>query len=161
ENIEAVYQKFNPGYPFAYKFIESDYLAMYEAERRVAFLSKYFAAIAIIISCLGLFGLTYFTAQKRQKEISIRKVLGASPLGIVQLLSKDFLSLVALAVGIAIPVAWLLMRQWLNRFVFRIEMEWWIFALAGIGALLLALLTISLHSFSAANSDPAKTLRSE
>lgn len=161
ENIEAIYHQFNPGYPFAYKFIEADYQAMYESEQRVAFLSKYFAAIAIVISCLGLFGLTYFTAQKRQKEISIRKVLGASPLSIIQLLSKDFLSLVVMAIAVAIPLAWLLMRQWLNRFVFRVDMEWWVFVLAGIGAIFLALLTISLQSLRAANTNPAKTLRSE
>jgi len=161
DQIQEKYAAFNPGYPFQFRFVEEDYQALYESETKVAFLSKYFAGIAIIISCFGLFGLSMFTAQKRQKEIGIRKVLGASIPAIVGLLSKDFLKLIIVAFALAIPIAWLLMNRWLNNFAFRIDIEWWVFALVGIAAISIALLTVSFQSIKAALANPIQSLRNE
>ncbi|MEL6945008.1 MAG: FtsX-like permease family protein, partial [Bacteroidota bacterium] len=159
--IKETYVAFNPGYPFEFRFVEEDYQQLYEAETKVAFLSKYFAGIAIIISCLGLFGLSIFTAQKRQKEIGIRKVLGANVRQIVELLSKDFMSLVLVTFIIATPIAWYLMNQWLDNFTFRIDLKWWVFALTGILAISIAFLTVSFQSVKTALANPVESLRNE
>ena len=159
--LKALYKKFNLGLDLEYSFLDEDYNKLYAAEQRVSVLSRYFAALAIIISCLGLFGLAAFTAQKRQKEIGIRKVVGASVKQIVLLLTKDFLALVLLAVIIAFPLAWLLMNQWLLKFSDRISMGAGLFSTAAIAVLLITIITISVQSIKAAVSNPVKSLRTE
>jgi ABC-type antimicrobial peptide transport system permease subunit len=159
--IEKFYHSFNPGFPFTYKFIDSDYQALYSAERKVAALSKYFAALAILISCLGLFGLAAFTAERRVKEIGIRKILGASMAGIVYLLSSEFTRTVIAALIIALPLSWYFASEWLGGFVFHINLEWWLFAGPGAAALLIAWITVGLQTFKAARVNPTECLRSE
>ena len=134
---------------------------MYSSEEKVAVLSRYFATIAIIISCLGLFGLAAFTAQKRQKEIGIRKVVGASVNSITMMLSKDFLKLVLLAVVIAFPLAWLAMNQWLQGFAYRINIGAGVFLIAGGSIIFITLLTVTFQAIKAAVANPVKSLRSE
>lgn len=159
--IETLYKKYNPGLPFDYSFIDADYQAMYASEQRVSMLSRYFAGIAILISCLGLFGLAAFTAQKRQKEIGIRKVIGASVGDIVNLLSKDFLALVCVALLIAIPVSWWVANEWLQSFAYRININASIFIIASASIILITLITISFQSIKAAIANPVKSLRTE
>ena len=161
DRIGALYAKVNPGYAFDYRFLDADYQALYEGENRVASLSKYFAGLAIFISCLGLFGLASFTAERRRKEIGIRKVMGSSAVGIFMLLSTDFTKMVVLAIVFAIPVSYFIIQTWLESFAFRIELEWWFFAGAGIVAIAIAWLTVSVQSFRAANINPATCLRNE
>lgn len=159
--LEELYANFNPGFPLEYEFLDQDYQAQYVTEQRVAKLSKYFAILTIFFSCLGLFGLATFNAETKIKEIGIRKVLGASAAGIVSLLSKDFLKPVGIALIIASPIAWYTMRQWLDNFAYRIDLQWWMFALAGILALGTALLTVSVQSIRAALANPVNALKSE
>jgi len=161
ERIRKYYEAYNPGFPFEFNFLDEAYQQQYITEVRVATLSRYFAGLAILISCLGLFGLTAFTAQKRQKEIGIRKVVGASVGNIVSLLSADFLKLILIAVLIAFPLSWWTMSQWLNGFAYRIDIGPGIFLLAGIAVLFITLLTISYQALRAAVADPIKSLRSE
>ena len=161
ERMGALYAKVNPGYAFDYRFLDADYQALYEGENRVASLSKYFAGLAIFISCLGLFGLASFTAERRRKEIGIRKVMGSSAVGIFMLLSTDFTKMVVLAIVFAIPASYFIIQTWLESFAFRIELEWWFFAGAGIVAIAIAWLTVSVQSFRAANINPATCLRNE
>jgi putative ABC transport system permease protein len=160
-NIEKFYKQFNPGFPFDYRFLDTDYQALYGDEIRVSILSRYFAGIAIVISCLGLFGLAAFTAERRRKEIGIRKVLGSSELKIVYLLSGDFSKLVILSALIALPISYMLTRQWLDTFVFRITLAWWYFALAGVLALFIALVTVGTQAVRAAKVNPTQCLRDE
>ncbi|GAB4032944.1 ABC transporter permease [Spirosoma jeollabukense] len=160
-SIESVWKQLNPKFPFAYRFADDEYQKLYKSESIVGSLANYFAFLAIFISCLGLFGLSAFTAEQRTKEIGVRKVLGASVTGIVGLLSKDFLKLVLLAIAIASPLAWYAMNQWLQGFAYKLDIEWWIFALAGVLAVTIALLTISFQSIKAALMNPVKSLRSE
>jgi ABC-type antimicrobial peptide transport system permease subunit len=159
--LQRFYQEFNPGFPFDYKFLDQDYQALYAAEQRVATLSKYFAALTILISCLGLFGLATFTAERRLKEIGIRKILGSSDLGIMQLLSADFTRIVLIAILIALPVSFLLTKSWLEGFAYRIELEWWFFIGAGLVALLIAWFTIGLQTVKAARINPTQCLKNE
>ena len=160
-SMEKLYKQYNPGFPFKYYFTDDEIAKNYKAEYTVSKLSKYFAFIAIFISCLGLFGLVTFTAEQKTKEIGIRKVLGASVTGIVRMLSKDFLKLVLIAAVIAFPVAWWFMHKWLDDFAYRVDIGWWVFVVAGIAALLIALLTISFQSIKAAIANPVKSLRTE
>ena len=160
-SMEKLSKQFNPGYPFKYYFTDDEIANRYKAEYTVSKLSRYFAFLAIFISCLGLFGLVTFTAEQKIKEIGIRKVLGASVMGIVGMLSKDFLKLVIIAAVIAFPVAWWAMHRWLNDFAYRVNIGWWVFVIAGIVALLIALLTISFQSVKAAIANPVKSLRTE
>ena len=160
-SMEKLYKQFNPGFPFKYYFTDDEIANRYKAEYTVSKLSRYFAFLAIFISCLGLFGLVTFTAEQKTKEIGIRKVLGASVTGIVGMLSKDFLTLVVIAAVIAFPVAWLAMHRWLNDFAYRVNIGWWVFVIAGVVALLIALLTISFQSIKAAIANPVKSLRTE
>lgn len=161
-SMEKVFKQFNPGFPFKYYFTDDEIAKNYKAEYTVSKLSRYFAFLAIFISCLGLFGLVTFTAEQRTKEIGIRKVLGASVSGIVKMLSKDFLKLVLLAAVIAFPAAWWMMHKWfLDDFEYRIDIGWWVFVIAGVTALLIALLTISFQSIKAAIANPVKSLRTE
>lgn len=160
-NIEKKYQEFNPGFPFDYKFLDQDYQNQYVAEQRVFTLSKYFAGIAILLSCLGLLGLAIFTTEQRRKEIGIRKVNGATISEIIIMLNKDFLKWVAIAFVIATPIVYYAMYQWLQRFAYRIELSWWIFALAGCLAIIIAMITVSLQTFWAARRNPVESLRYE
>ncbi len=159
--IGQLYKQYNPGLPFEYKFLDEDYQALYASEQRVATLSGYFAGMAIIISCLGLFGLAAFTAQKRQKEIGIRKVIGATVANVVMILSTDFLKLILVAVIIAFPVAWWAANQWLNSFAYRVTIGTDIFMIAGVATLLITVITISYQAIKAALMNPVKSLRSE
>ena len=159
--LGELYKTINPNYPFAYQFLDQEYAKLYRNEQVMAKLAEIFALLAILISCLGLFGLATFTAEQRTKEIGVRKVLGASVASIIALLSKDFLKLVFIAILIASPIAWYAMHQWLADFAYRIEIEWWVFALSGTLAVGIALLTVSFQSVKAALMNPVKSLRSE
>ena len=159
--INNVWNKFSPGYPLDYKFMDESYGEMYKSEEKLSDLLWIFTIMAIIVGCMGLFGLAAFSAEQRTKEIGIRKVLGANVLNIVGLLSRNFLMLVFIASLIAFPVAWWAMNNWLKDFPYRITISWWIFATAIIAALMIALLTVSFQSIKAAIANPVKSLRTE
>lgn len=147
--------------PFSYSFLDERFNKMYESEKRIGELFGIFASLGVMIACLGLFGLATFTTIQRTKEIGVRKVLGASVMSIVALLSQDFLKLIIVAIVIATPIAWYGMDQWLKDFAYKIHIQWWIFALAGLLAVGIALLTVSFQSIKAALMNPVKSLRSE
>jgi putative ABC transport system permease protein len=159
--IEAVIKTNNPGYPFNYVFADDEFDKQFKSEMLIGKLSQVFAVLAIIISCLGLFGLAAYTAERRTKEIGIRKVLGASVAGITGLLSRDFLRLVLVSAFIAFPLSWWFMHKWLQNYAYRISINWWVFIVAGFLALLIALITISFQAIRAAIANPAKSLRTE
>jgi putative ABC transport system permease protein len=159
--IKSKWRTLAPHRPFTYTFLNDEFNILYSTEVRVGKLSGVFASLAIFLACLGLFGLAAFTTAQRTKEIGIRKVLGASVSGIAALLSKDFLKLVSIGFVIAVPLAWYAMHQWLQDFAYRMEVQWWIFALAGICAMGIALLTVSYHAIKTAYTNPVKTLRNE
>ncbi len=159
--IERLYGKYNPGFPFTFNFLDEAYQKQYDSETRISALSKYFAGLAIVISCLGLFGLAAFTAQKRRKEIGVRKVVGASVVNITTMLSKDFLRLIFISLAIALPVSWWLMSNWLQGFAYRISLAPYVFVIAGISVILITLFTISFQSIKAAIANPVKSLRTE
>ncbi|MBO3698179.1 FtsX-like permease family protein [Roseivirga sp. E12] len=159
--IEELYEGLNEGYPFEYKFLDDDYQALYASEERISVLSKYFAGIAIAISCLGLLALTAFSTQRRFKEIAIRKVLGSSGTDIVRLLSQDFIRLVFLAILIALPVSYYLMKNWLNDFAFRIGLDPMYFVIAGVLMMVVAWLTIMTQTAKSAKVNVTESLRSE
>lgn len=159
--IGRVIKKDNPGYPFEYRFVDDEFDKLFKTESLIGKLSSVFAILAIIISCLGLFGLAAYTASRRIKEIGVRKVLGASVGGLVTLLSTDFLKLVVLSCVIAFPVAWWAMSKWLQTYQYRIAIHWWVFALSGVLAILIALVTVSFQAVKAAMINPVKSLRSE
>lgn len=161
ENIQQLYAKTHPAYPLEYHFLDQQFDQMYQTDLRQQTILSVFAGLAIFIACLGLFGLSSFTAQQRTKEIGVRKVLGASVGSIVSLLSGDFLKPVGVAIVIASPVAWYVMSQWLQNFAYRVDIAWWVFALAGTLAVGIALLTVSFQSIKAALMNPVKSLRSE
>lgn len=161
KGIEATWHKLNPNEPFDYSFLDQDFDKNYQAENRLASIVSYFTVIAILISCLGLFGLAAFSAEQRTKEIGVRKVLGASVPNIVGLLSKDFLKLVAVAVIIASPVAWYVMNMWLQDFAYRVNISWAVFVITTFTALFIALATIGFQAIRAAVSNPVKSLRTE
>ena len=160
-HVEKVAKSFNPNYPFNYHFLDEDYEKMYRSEMIVNTLIKYFGILAIVISCLGLLGLAAFTAEQRTKEIGIRKVLGANVASVIGLLSKDFVKLILIAIFIATPVAWYAVDKWLKGFVYRIELSWELFALAGAIAIFVAMFTVSFQSIKAALMNPVKSLQSE
>jgi putative ABC transport system permease protein len=159
--IQMVLKKDNPAYPFDYAFLDDQFNQMFQGEMLVSKLSRVFASLAIIISCLGLFGLAAYTAERRTKEIGIRKVLGASVSSVTGLLSKDFLILVIISCAIAFPVAYWRMFLWLKTYQYHIDMQWWVFAAAGVTAIIIALVTISFQAIKAALANPVKSLRSE
>jgi len=159
--IEQVYNTFDPEFPFEFNFLDTDYQALYESESKVAILSKYFTGLAIVISCLGLLGLAAFTADRRQKEIGIRKVLGASVFQLVQLLSTDFTKMVLLAMLIGIPISILISHRWLESFAYTINLQWWYFVGAAGITLLIAWLTVSVRTLKAATANPVDSLRDE
>jgi ABC-type antimicrobial peptide transport system permease subunit len=160
-NIRSFYESFNPGFTFDFQFLDDNYLNMYVAEQRISILSRYFAGIAILISCLGLFGLAAFTAERRQKEIGIRKILGSSAFGIIRLLSTDFTKIVIAAIVIALPVSYFMVKSWLLEFAYRIDLEWWYFGVAGIAALLIAWFTVGVQTLKAASINPTQYLKDE
>lgn len=161
ESIGNFYKSFNPGFVFDFSFLDERFQQQYASEQRVSALSRYFAATAIIISCLGLFGLAAFTVERRRKEIGIRKVLGSSTGGIVWLLTSSFAGAVGMAIVIALPVGYFISDQWLSGFVFHMQLRWWYFAVAGIAALAVAWLTVSLQTYRAAGVNPTECLRNE
>jgi len=160
-SAETLWKKYEPAYPFESKFMEESFDKMYRQEQRVGQMFKAFGVIAMFISCLGLFGLSAFMVQKRLKEIGIRKVLGASVMGVMALLTIDFLKLVVLAMGIASPIAWYFMQKWLSDFAYRIDIQWWMFVVASLIAIAIAFLTVSFQSIRAALANPVRSLRSE
>jgi ABC-type antimicrobial peptide transport system permease subunit len=160
-SVEKQYKKYAGDVPFKYNFLDKSFEAQYKTDQRSGILFNVFSGIAIFISCLGLFGLAAYTAEVKRKEIGIRKVLGSSVSGIVQMISKDFLKLVIIAIIIAVPVGWWAMNKWLEGFAYRINISWWVFAIAGVVALLIALLTVSFQAIKAAIANPVKSLRTE
>jgi ABC-type antimicrobial peptide transport system permease subunit len=161
ERLSKFYQAYNPGFPLDYTFLDEDYQAQYVAEQRVSTLSRYFAGLAIAISCLGLFGLASFTAQRRLKEIGIRKILGSTEFGIVRLLSGDFTKTIIIAIVIALPTSFFIARKWLDEFAYRIDLEWWFFVGSGVLALLIAWFTVGLQTFKATRVNPTECLKDE
>ncbi|MEM9674492.1 MAG: ABC transporter permease [Bacteroidota bacterium] len=159
--LKKLQSEFSPGNTFEFTFLDEDYQALYEAEDKVATLSNYLAVIAMIISCLGLFGLTTFTAERRLKEISIRKILGAGDFGIVVLLSTNFTKMVLIAIVIALPLSYVISQRWLESFAARIDLAWWFFIGAGLATLLIAWLTVGIQTVKAAQVNPVDTLRNE
>ena len=160
-DIKRIHTGYNPGYNFNFSFMDQTLNAQYLAQQRILILSRYFAYLAIFISCLGLFGLAAFNTEMRIKEIGIRKVLGSSSFGILKLLSSDFIKLVVLSVLIAFPIAWYLMNDWLLQFAYRIDIGWTVFAIAGLLTLIIALATVSFQAIKAANANPVKSLKTE
>jgi putative ABC transport system permease protein len=159
--IESKWKAMANGVPFTYTFMDDDFNRLYQSEKQTGQLFISFAVFAILIACLGLLGLVTYAAEQRTKEIGIRKVLGASVGGIVGLLSKDFTLLIGIAAIIAFPVAWWAMYKWLQTFAYRTGISWWIFLVAGVAALAIALLTVSIQTIRAAVANPVKSLRSE
>ncbi len=159
--VRNVWNKFTPEYPIEYKFLDENFEQMYNAEDKLKSLLWIFTCIAIFVGCLGLFGLAAYTAERRRKEVGIRKVLGASTQGVVLLLSKDFIKLVVISLLIASPVAWYFMNKWLQDFAYRINISWWVFAIAAIMALSIAFVTVSFQAIKAAIANPVKSLRTE
>jgi len=159
--VEVIIKRNNPAFPVEYDFVDESFNNLFKGEMLIGKLSRVFAILAIIISCLGLFGLAAYTAERRTKEIGIRKVVGASVPGITKLLSKDFLQLVGISTLVAFPLAWWAMHNWLQDFAYRINISWWVFIAAGVLALFIALFTISFQSIRAAVANPVKSLRTE
>jgi putative ABC transport system permease protein len=160
-SLEQICKELNPSFPFTYKFSDDEYLKQYKSEQVVSKLSNGFAFLAIFISCLGLLGLTMFTAEQRTKEIGIRKVLGASVLSLFSLLSREMIALIAIALVIASPLAWLTMSNWLKDYAYRIEIGWWMFLIAGGVIIVIALLTVSFQTLKALLANPVNSLRTE
>ena len=159
--LESKWNEIAPGQPFSYSFLDESFGKMYAAETRLGTIFGIFACVAVVIACLGLFALTAFTAEQRTKEIGIRKVLGASVSGIVLMLSKDFGKLVLIAFVLAIPFAWWGINKWMEAYQYKVEIGWWVYALSGVAAFLVAWLIMSYQSIRAAISNPVNLLRSE
>jgi ABC-type antimicrobial peptide transport system permease subunit len=159
--MEKIYKGINPNYPFSYQFVDEEYKNLYNNELIISKLSILFASLAILISCLGLLGLVKFSAEQRTKEIGIRKVLGASLAQIVVIFSKDFLKLIFIAFLIAVPIAWYSMHHWLEDFAYKIDVSWWIFALAAAISAIVALSTMGYQAIRSGIANPVKSLRSE
>ena len=160
-SIDQICKKYDPANPLNYGFVDQELSMLYKTEQRTGEIVLNFSVLAIFVSCLGLFGLATFTAEQRNKEIGVRKVLGASIAGIVSLLSKDFLKLIMIAILIASPVAWWLMKHWLQSFAYKIELQWWMFAIAGMLSIVVGMATVSFQSVQAALLNPAKSLKNE
>jgi putative ABC transport system permease protein len=161
DQVKAKWTKFAPNQAFNYSFMDGDFDKLYRTEQRTGQIAISFTSLAIIIACLGLFGLAAYAAEQRTKEIGIRKVLGANVSNIVGMLSKDFIKLVLFAILVAVPLAWYFMHQWLQGFAYHQNVQWWIAVAAGLGAFLIAFITISFQSIKAALTNPVKSLRSE
>jgi ABC-type antimicrobial peptide transport system permease subunit len=161
DRIKAVFTKYNPAAPFEYSFVDAEYARKFDDEQRIGKLASFFAALAVFISCLGIFGLASFVAEQRTKEIGIRKVLGASVVNLWGMLSRDFVVLVLISLLIALPGAYYFMSNWLQKYEYRTGIAWWILLVAGVGALLITLLTVSYQSIKAAMANPVNSLRLE
>jgi putative ABC transport system permease protein len=161
KKIEGAWRKDFPSVPFEYKFLDEEIQHQYETELTLSRIINSFTLMAVLISCLGLFGLAAFSAEQRRKEIGIRKVLGASSFNLTALLSTDFLKLVFIAILIASPVAWWAMNKWLQAFTYRVPISWWMFCAAGMIAVFIALFTVSFQAIKAAVANPVKSLRTE
>jgi putative ABC transport system permease protein len=160
-SMESIYKKYDKDTPFNYTFMDDSFNAQYKAEDRLASIFSIFTALTILLAGMGLFGLAAFTIEQRTKEIGIRKILGASLSSITSLLSVDFLKLVLLSILIASPIAWWAMHGWLEHFAYRIHIQWWMFASAGLLAIIIAIITVSYHALKAAIANPVSSLRSE
>ena len=157
-------EKWNLAYndsPFAYKFVDNELKKLYDEESRLTKIFLVFTFLAILISCLGLFGLVSYVAEQKKKEIGVRKILGASINSIIQLLTKDFVKLVIIAFFIAVPISYMLMQRWLENYTYKIDIQWWTFLLAGSGALIITLLTVGFHSIKSATINPIESIRTE
>jgi putative ABC transport system permease protein len=161
EFINKTFKSFDPGLPMDFHFLDDDFDKLYQAEQRMGKIFGYFSFLAIIISCLGLIGLSSYMTESRTKEIGIRKINGAKSTEIFVMLSKEYMIWVGISILIACPIAWFAMNKWLENFAYRSEMSWWIFALAGLLALVIALLTVSWQSLKAATRNPVETLKYE
>ena len=159
--VEKVIKSYNPGYPFEYRFVDAEFDKIFKTETLIGKLAGIFSALAIFISCLGLFGLAAYTAERRTKEIGVRKVLGASTQALATLLSRDFLQLVGISCLISFPLAWWAMNKWLQGFAYRIEIHWTVFVFSGMLAMLIAVSTVSFQAIKAAIANPVKSLRTE
>jgi len=159
--VQDQWKSLSPNMAFTYSFMDQDFDAAYRSEQRIGTLFICFTALAIAIACLGLFGLAAYAAEQRNKEIGVRKVLGASVSAIVSMLSMDFIKLVFISILIASPIAWWAMSKWLQGFAYRVNISWWIIASAGGAAILIAFVTISFQSIKAAIANPVDSLRSE
>lgn len=157
--MKELYERFNPGYTFEYRFMDEQYAQLYQSEMRVGTLSRYFASFAVIISCLGLFGLSAYTAERRTREIGIRKVLGATVANLALMLSREFTQLVIISIMLAVPVAWYFMDQWLGSFEYKIDLSVWFFVISSLLALAIAWVTVSFQSIKAALTNPSRSLR--
>jgi putative ABC transport system permease protein len=160
-HIEAIWKKIMLDSPYNYEFLDEHFAQLYEADKKVSRVVSILAGLAIMVACMGLLGLASYSTEKRVKEIGIRKVLGASVINLVSLLSKDFIKLVLVANLIAWPLCWWVVSNWLQDYAYRINMSWWIFGLAGLLSLVIALLTVSTQTLKAARSNPVKNLRVE
>lgn len=159
--MRSVWKQFSNQYPFDYFFLDEQLRHFYQSDERLLEVLNIFAGLAIFIACIGLFGLSIYTAKQRTKEIGIRKVLGASVAQVVALLSKDFIFLVGIAIVIASPIAWWAANKWLQEFAYRISINAWIFLIAGLSAIIIALLTVSFQAIRTAVANPVKSLRTE
>jgi ABC-type antimicrobial peptide transport system permease subunit len=159
--IEAIFKKIIPSAPFDYKFADNEFAAKFATETRIGQLAGFFAALAIFISCLGLFGLASFVAEQRTKEIGVRKVLGASVFSVWSMLSKDFVWLVIISLAIVVPLSYYFMHQWLQNYQYRTTIQWWVFIAAGAGAIIITLITVSFQSIKAALANPVNSLKTE
>jgi ABC-type transport system, involved in lipoprotein release, permease component len=161
ESINKTFKSFDPGLPIDFHFLDDDFDNLYRTEQRMSKIFSYFSLLTIIISCLGLIGLSLFMTELRTKEIGIRKTNGAKSLEIFSLLSREYMLWVFISILIASPVAWYAMHHWLENFAYKTSLSWWIFALAGLLALVIALLTVSWQSWRAATRNPVEALRYE
>ena len=159
--IKKIWEQTFPNYVYEYRFLDDKVAGFYKQENQLSQLYKIFAAIAIFLSCLGLYGLASFMAVQRIKEVGIRKVLGATAGSIVYLFSKEFIILIAIAFTIATPIAWYFMHQWLQDYAYRVNISWWLFAAAGLAAIIIALATVSFQAIKAAIVNPVESLGSE
>jgi ABC-type antimicrobial peptide transport system permease subunit len=159
--IETVVKKYNPDAPFEYKFVDEDYARKFGDEERIGKLASFFAALAIFISCLGIFGLASFVAEQKAKEIGVRKVMGASVFTLWKMLSRDFVLLVTISFLIASLLSFYMMNNWLMKYEYRTDISWWVFAVAGMGALVITLATVSYQAIKAALANPVNSLRTE
>jgi putative ABC transport system permease protein len=161
ESVKKTYKSFDPGLPIDFHFLDDDYDNLYRTEQRMGKIFSYFSFLAIIISCLGLIGLSSFMTERRSKEIGIRKINGAKSFEIFFLLSIEYILWVLISIVIANPIAWYFMHKWLQKFAYRIEIRWWVFALTGAIVLVVALLTVGFQSYRAASKNPVEALRYE
>ncbi|HEX4851441.1 MAG TPA: FtsX-like permease family protein, partial [Puia sp.] len=161
KNIESIWKERVPHRPFEFHFLDENYNRIYHNEKQTAKIFTAFSSLAILLACLGLFALAAYTTVQRAKEIGIRKVLGASALSIIKLLSIDFIRLVAVASLIAFPIAWFSANSWLQEFAYRINISWWVFLVAGVTAALIAFCSMAFQALRAASVNPADSLRSE